>query len=148
MRQRRPPRRRGRLRLPVRRPYLLDDRRSPSVPLARKIRNMNPPDEGTVLDRRTLNRTFLARQWLIDRVAVPVEAAIEHLVGMQAQVPTDPYVSLWSRLRDFDPVDLERLLLEREAVRMSLMRSTLHLVTRRDALALQPVMEVVARRGF
>ena len=28
---------------------------------------------------------------------------IEHLVGLQAQVPRDPYVSLRSRLRDFEP---------------------------------------------
>jgi hypothetical protein len=107
-----------------------------------------PPPEGTILDRRTLNRTLLARQQLLARVTMPVTDAIEHLVGLQAQVPRDPYVSLWSRLRDFEPAALERLLLEREAVRMTLMRTTLHLVTARDARRLRGTMQAVCERGF
>ncbi len=109
---------------------------------------MTPPREGSRLDRRTLNRTLLARQRLLDRVDLPVDAAIEELVGLQAQVPRDPYISLWSRLRDFDPADLERLLLERRAVRMTLMRTTLHLVTAADAGPLRAVMQDVCERGF
>ena len=68
---------------------------------------------------------------------------IEHLVGMQAQIPTNPYLGLWSRLDAFEPVELERLLLERLAVRMVLMRGTIHLVSTDDALALRPVMQPV-----
>ena len=30
-----------------------------------------------------------------------VGATVEHLVGMQAQVPQNPYTALWSRLDDF-----------------------------------------------
>ena len=106
------------------------------------------PPEGSVLDRRTLNRTLLARQHLLDRVAMPVPAMIEHLVGLQAQVPRDPYVSLWSRIKGFDPLELERLLVERLAVRMTLMRTTLHLVTVRDAHELRAAMQEVCERGF
>jgi hypothetical protein len=69
-------------------------------------------------------------------------------VGLQAQVPRDPYVSLWSRLRDFEPDALERLLLERQAVRMTLMRTTLHLVTARDAVELRAALQGVCERGF
>jgi hypothetical protein len=70
-----------------------------------------PRGPGGVLDRRTLNRTLLARKHLLRRVAMPVPEMIEHLVGMQAQVPRDPYISLWSRLLDFEPTVL--LMLER-----------------------------------
>jgi hypothetical protein len=106
------------------------------------------PPEGTVLDRRTLNRTLLARQLLLERRAIPVADAIEQLVGMQAQVPRDPYVTLWSRVRDFEPGQLERLFVERAVVRMTLMRTTLHLVTARDAIRLRPVMQDVCARAF
>jgi hypothetical protein len=109
---------------------------------------MTPPAEGSVLDRRTLNRALLARQCLLERVAMPAAEMIEHLVGMQAQVPTDPYVALWSRLRNFDPGELSTLMLERRAVRMTLMRTTLHLVTARDALALRPVLQETVARGL
>jgi DNA glycosylase AlkZ-like len=119
-----------------------------SVPAHRPAELAVPPPEGSVLDRRTLNRTQLARQHLLDRVALPVPAMIEHLVGLQAQVPRDPYISLWSRIRGFDPLELERLLVERRAVRMTLMRTTLHLVTARDARALRPVLQPVCERGF
>lgn len=105
------------------------------------------PAEGTLLDRWTLNRTLLARQHLLQRSATPAPDMIEHLVGLQAQVPRDPYISLWSRLGDFEPGVLERLLLERRAVRMTLMRTTLHLVTAADAPVLRAAMQNVCRRG-
>ena len=107
-----------------------------------------PPPEDSVLDRRTLNRTLLARQHLLTRAALPVPEMLEHLVGLQAQVPRDPYIGLWSRLRDFKPGDVEQLLLERQAVRMTLLRTTLHLVTARDAPKLRAVLQPVCERGY
>ena len=101
-----------------------------------------------ILTTRALNRALLARQLLLGRVAATAEDTIERLVGMQAQVPTDPYVALWSRLDAFDPAELERLVTTRQAVRGPLMRTTLHLVTGRDFLALRPVMQPVLERGF
>ena len=50
-----------------------------------------------VLDRRTLNRTLLLRQHLLERRDLGAAEMLEHLVGMQAQVPLDPYIGLWSR---------------------------------------------------
>jgi winged helix DNA-binding protein len=101
-----------------------------------------------LLDRRTLNRTFLARQLLLERADLPVAEALEHLVGMQAQSPQAPYVGLWSRLADFDPGELAQLLLDRRAVRIALMRSTIHLVTGRDCLALRPLVQSVSERSL
>ena len=54
-----------------------------------------------------------------------------HLVGLQAQVPTDPYIGLWSRIEGFRPEELSDLIAERAAVRAGLLRSTIHLVSAR-----------------
>ena len=76
------------------------------------------------------------------------EEAIERLVGMQAQIPADPYVALWSRLEDFGTDDLARLITNRKAVRTSLFRATIHLVTARDALSVWPLIEPALARLF
>jgi hypothetical protein len=92
-----------------------------------------------VLGPRALNRALLARQGLIERTRASVPDTIERLVGMQAQEPPDPYVALWTRLEGFAPQKLSDLISGREAVRAGLMRGTIHLVTARDLLAIQPL---------
>lgn len=102
-----------------------------------------------VLSRRALNRAYLARQLLLARATLPAEAVIEQLVGMQAQNQLDPYVGLWTRLEDFRPEELSGLIADRRAVRaVAMMRTTIHLLTARDWLALRPVLQVVQERGF
>jgi Winged helix DNA-binding domain len=73
---------------------------------------------------------------------------LERLVGMQAQVPTAPYVGLWTRVADFQTGQLAELLTSRRAVRLALMRNTVHLVTARDCLRLRPVVQPVLDRGL
>ena len=101
-----------------------------------------------VLTTRELNRALLARQLLLERGAMPVAAAVEHLVGLQAQTPLSPYVALWSRLRDFDPLVLSDLLESRQVLRIGLLRTTIHLVTARDALRLRPVVQSALDRAW
>lgn len=100
------------------------------------------------LSLRALNRTLLARQHLLHRTTAAAEDLIEHLLGMQSQVPASPYPGLWSRLDGFDVGELGRLLTERRVVRLAMMRSTVHLVTARDALRLRPWLDPMLRRSF
>jgi hypothetical protein len=101
---------------------------------------MTPP----TLDRRSLNRALLARQWLLGPRTKPqlgAVAMIEHLVGLQAQAPNPPYFGLWSRIDGFVPAQLSSMLLDRTVVRASLMRGTIHLVTADDCLALRSFVQ-------
>ncbi|WP_055586892.1 winged helix DNA-binding domain-containing protein [Streptacidiphilus griseoplanus] len=105
-----------------------------------------PAASPPVLDRRALNRALLARQLLLERAGMPAADAVEHLVGMQAQAPNPPYLGLWTRLDGFRTEDLAELVRGRQAVRLVMMRSTIHLVTARDCLRLRPVLaESLAR---
>jgi hypothetical protein len=101
-----------------------------------------------VLSNRALNRALLERQLLLRRCRQPPLTVVERLVGLHAQVPRDPYVALWSRIARFRPEALSDAIEDHRAVRLTLFRGTLHLLTAGDALALLPVLRPVIERTF
>lgn len=84
------------------------------------------------LTTRALNRALLARQGLLERWDVPIPEALERMGGLQDQYAPSGYIGLWSRLRDLRRDALTEALEDRSVVQGTLLRSTIHLVSRRD----------------
>jgi Winged helix DNA-binding domain len=93
-----------------------------------------------VLTLRELNRATLARQLLLQRKQLSPKAVIERLVGIQAQWPPAPYVGIWTRTTSFRRDALERELASAAVVKATVMRQTLHLLTRRDYALLRAAL--------
>jgi hypothetical protein len=100
-----------------------------------------------MLSRRALNRALLARQLLLRRERAKPVAVIERLAGMQAQVPRPPFVGLWSRIEGFTREDLVRAIERRDVVRATMMRGTIHLVSRKDFLAFRAALQPMLASG-
>src|SRR6516165_7818542 len=108
------------------------------------------------LDLRALNRALLARQRLLCPAPLPagpgraetVTEMIEPLAGLQAQAPFPPYFGPCSQLAGLQPAALPQPLVSREAVRIALMRSTIHLVSARDCLTFRPLVQPVLDRSL
>ena len=97
------------------------------------------------LSLTALNRTLLARQLLLERRAMPLVGALEAVGGLQAQDPVAPLFGLLSRLDGFAADILARAVHERRVVRGTLMRGTVHLVSARDYLTLEPAIGPLVR---
>jgi hypothetical protein len=100
------------------------------------------------LSLRKINRATLARQHLLARTEQTAVEMVEHLVGMQAQAPFPPYTGLWTRLTDFQPDELAQALIDRQVVRIALMRGTVHLVSAADACFLRPLIQPLLDRDL
>jgi len=81
------------------------------------------------LTTRDLNRALLARQLLLERSSLSIEAAIEQVGGLQTQYAPSGYVGLWTRVAGFRRSDLTAALEDRTIVQASLMRTTIHMVS-------------------
>lgn len=85
-----------------------------------------------VLTQRELNRALLARQLLLERAKLPLARALERIGGIQNQYAPSAYIRLFSCLEGFERTDLDRALARRSVIQGTLMRETIHVVSRRD----------------
>ena len=85
-----------------------------------------------VLGWRRINRAVLARQLLLERSSLPLHRAVERVAGVQAQYIPSAYVGLWSRVEGFSRDMLTSSLGRGSVVQGTLMRGTIHLVSRAD----------------
>ena len=85
-----------------------------------------------VLSERELNRALLKRQMLLERRRASIPKVLEGMGGLQAQYAPSMYVGLWSRIEGFERDALTRSLERRSVVQATLLRSTIHLVSKAD----------------
>jgi winged helix DNA-binding protein len=85
-----------------------------------------------VLTTAELNRALLARQQLLERKAPSLPRAAEQMGGVQAQYAPSTYVGLWSRVEGLEREPVTRALERRTLVQGTLMRNTIHVVSRGD----------------
>jgi hypothetical protein len=99
---------------------------------SRPCRDYPSPVAEPTLTQRALNRALLARQLLLERVQMPIPEAIEQVGGLQTQYSPSGYVGLWTRLRGFRRDDLTAALEDRSVIQATLLRTTIHMVSRRE----------------
>jgi hypothetical protein len=85
-----------------------------------------------ILTARALNRALLARQLLLERSTLSIAEAVEQVGGLQTQYAPSGYVGLWARVAGFRRDDLTAALEARDVVQGTLLRTTIHLVSRRE----------------
>lgn len=103
---------------------------------------------GHTLGERDLNRALLARQLLLERSALAIPRAVERVGGLQAQYAPSAYIGLWSRLRRFERAALTEALRQKTVVQATLMRATIHIVSRRDFWPLATAIGEPRRRWW
>lgn len=85
-----------------------------------------------ILTARALNRALLARQLLLERSTLSISDAVEQVGGLQTQYAPSGYVGLWTRLAGFERAALTEALEDRSVIQATLMRVTIHIVSRRE----------------
>jgi hypothetical protein len=87
---------------------------------------------GATLTPRALNRALLARQSLLERSRASMPEIVEQVGGLQTQYAPSGYVGLWTRLADFRRDSLTRALEDGSLIQATLMRNTIHIVSRAE----------------
>jgi hypothetical protein len=99
----------------------------------------------TALER---NRALLERQLLAERRELSLPRALERIGGIQAQYAPSMYIGLWSRLADFERDQLTRALERRTVIQATLMRVTIHLVSKGDYWPMALGVRQASRDGW
>ena len=79
-----------------------------------------------------LNRALLARQLLLERSSAQIPKVLERMGTLQAQYAPSMYVGLWTRMEAFERAQLDRALQRAIVAQGTLMRATIHLVSKAD----------------
>jgi hypothetical protein len=90
------------------------------------------PKTERTMTARDLNRALLARQHLLTRTDAPISTVLEQMGGLQAQYSPAMYIGLWTRMAGLARDAVTAALVRREAVQATLLRSTIHLVSKAD----------------
>ncbi|HET6380366.1 MAG TPA: winged helix DNA-binding domain-containing protein [candidate division Zixibacteria bacterium] len=107
------------------------------------------PPPAPVLTLRRLNRATLARQGLLEPMPpAPIGRLVHALGSLQAQHPDWPPLALHARLAPGTDADLTAARRAREAVRASLMRMTVHVVTADDFWPMSTISLPYRRRQW
>jgi len=101
-----------------------------------------------VLTQRERNRALLERQLLLSRKRLALPRALERIGGIQAQYAPSMYIGLWSRVAGFEREQLTRALERRTVIQATLMRTTIHLVSREDYWPIALAVRDVRREGW
>jgi hypothetical protein len=85
-----------------------------------------------ILTEQQLNRTLLARQMLLERAKGSIPKILDRMGTLQAQYAPSMYMGLWTRMEGFERDQLDRALDGRSVAQGTLMRATIHLVSKAD----------------
>ena len=84
------------------------------------------------LSEQELNRALLARQMLLERAKGSIPKVLERMGTLQAQYAPSMYVGLHSRMEGFERSQLDEALEAARVAQGTLMRATIHLVSKAD----------------
>jgi hypothetical protein len=88
--------------------------------------------EGSILIESELNRALLARQMLLERAKGGIPKILDRMGTLQAQYAPSMYIGLWTRMEGFEREQLDGALERPSVAQGTLMRATIHLVSKAD----------------
>jgi hypothetical protein len=101
-----------------------------------------------VLSERELNKALLARQHLLERAKTSLPSTIERVGGLQTQYAPAGYIALRTRLEGFRRDDLSRALRRKTVVQAWMMRTTIHMASKRDFWLFSAAIREHRRAGW